>query len=416
MHTFFKRFTALAASAVMSVCAFSDYSVFAEESATVKTEVKVSFDFSDPDVKPFVNKDGSVDVIEDIITTPNSSVFLPDGKVQKEGCTFSAWSADGVYAYEPGDIFRVGTEDVVLKPIFYESADKEYFNLVYSVDINGEPYDVSELLPAVKKKKNRLVVPSLTAIQNNDARQIGWTDGEHNFLPEQKFIMPAKDVVLKPIWHYYHSLKYVAGDVDGIIGAHYADFILQEGGEKNLAEYDRFARKGYEITGWLCDYDNKVYEHYYPYVMPDADVVFSAVWKPINYNVVFKTGITGVASLKVKGETGTEITVPELDAQREGYTFGGWYKEAECTTPWDFANNTVTANITLYAMWTENTTVDSQQGTVDTNEQQNSGTDVGSVMSEGSLWIVIAVAVAAAGGVTAIVITKKKKPEERVES
>ncbi len=34
-----------------------------------------------------------------------------------------------------------------------------------------------------------------------------------------------------------------------------------------------------------------------------------------------------------------------------GYNAEGWYKEAACTNKWDFANDTVTADITLYAKW-----------------------------------------------------------------
>lgn len=33
------------------------------------------------------------------------------------------------------------------------------------------------------------------------------------------------------------------------------------------------------------------------------------------------------------------------------YLFDGWYKDAECTEKWDFENDTVTSNITLYAKW-----------------------------------------------------------------
>ena len=36
---------------------------------------------------------------------------------------------------------------------------------------------------------------------------------------------------------------------------------------------------------------------------------------------------------------------------RDGYTFTGWYKEAACTTPWNFDTDTVTGNLTLYAAW-----------------------------------------------------------------
>lgn len=50
---------------------------------------------------------------------------------------------------------------------------------------------------------------------------------------------------------------------------------------------------------------------------------------------------------------GSLATVP-TEPTKEGYTFGGWYKEAGCNNPWDFASDTVTANVTLYAKWTIN--------------------------------------------------------------
>ncbi len=37
---------------------------------------------------------------------------------------------------------------------------------------------------------------------------------------------------------------------------------------------------------------------------------------------------------------------------KSGYTFGGWYKDSTLQTPWDFADDTVTADTTLYAKWT----------------------------------------------------------------
>ena len=36
---------------------------------------------------------------------------------------------------------------------------------------------------------------------------------------------------------------------------------------------------------------------------------------------------------------------------RTGYTFGSWYKEAACTTQWNFATDTVNDDTTLYARW-----------------------------------------------------------------
>ncbi|GHV40579.1 hypothetical protein FACS1894187_21640 [Synergistales bacterium] len=55
--------------------------------------------------------------------------------------------------------------------------------------------------------------------------------------------------------------------------------------------------------------------------------------------------ITGIVS-------GATITAP-TSPTRSGYIFDGWYKEASCTNIWDFSADTVTANITLYAKWTQ---------------------------------------------------------------
>ena len=41
---------------------------------------------------------------------------------------------------------------------------------------------------------------------------------------------------------------------------------------------------------------------------------------------------------------------------RSGYTFAGWYKDDKFKTLWDFANDKVTGDITLYAKWKNNAT------------------------------------------------------------
>ncbi|MDR2202402.1 MAG: leucine-rich repeat protein [Clostridiales bacterium] len=55
-------------------------------------------------------------------------------------------------------------------------------------------------------------------------------------------------------------------------------------------------------------------------------------------------------------DSGATIEAPAVPT-REGYIFGGWYKDAEYAQSWDFASDTVTADITLYAKWTEGYTV-----------------------------------------------------------
>lgn len=42
---------------------------------------------------------------------------------------------------------------------------------------------------------------------------------------------------------------------------------------------------------------------------------------------------------------------PSVQLTYAGYTFAGWYKDADCTQAWDFSKDVVTADMTLYAKW-----------------------------------------------------------------
>ena len=73
----------------------------------------------------------------------------------------------------------------------------------------------------------------------------------------------------------------------------------------------------------------------------------------VKFTVTFNVQGHGTAPGSVEVNEGGKVTKP-TDPSAEGWTFGGWFKEAACTNAWDFASDTVTANVTLYAKWTEN--------------------------------------------------------------
>ena len=73
-----------------------------------------------------------------------------------------------------------------------------------------------------------------------------------------------------------------------------------------------------------------------------------------NYTVTFDANGHGTApDAQCVAENGKATTPAAPTAT--GYTFGGWYTDQACNTAWDFANDVVTADITLYAKWTINT-------------------------------------------------------------
>ena len=110
-------------------------------------------------------------------------------------------------------------------------------------------------------------------------------------------------------------------------------------------------KEGYRFGGWY--YDNSGSKAKWNF---DTDTVtramtLTAKWVR-TYTVAFDTS-GGSAVAPVTVDAGSTVTKP-ADPTKSGYTFGGWYKDSTLQTPWDFANDTVTEDMTLYAKWTAN--------------------------------------------------------------
>lgn len=330
MHKLSRRVASVAASAVMAVCTLNVFPAFSAEEAETIT---VHFDMSDPDISIAEDEDGNVPELNDIVTKPISSVLIPNLELEQKGKIFVGWTADGVYGLKANSVFRTSGQDITLTPVFavHKGEGIKAHYCTYEVDFgdgNGV-IDTSKDIPREIGYPNDFIKVSFMSYQNEQKKSTGWTDGEHNFLQEQYMIMPDHDVVLTPIWHNRLTFSYYAGDYDDIVGATRAEFDVIESQKKDVADTSRFARIGYKIDHWHCDYDDQDYAPLSSFVIPDAEVTMTAVWVPVEYNVVFKTGISGVPSIKVPGKTGDTIKVPELDAVNEGYTFGGWTLDGE---------------------------------------------------------------------------------------
>ena len=75
--------------------------------------------------------------------------------------------------------------------------------------------------------------------------------------------------------------------------------------------------------------------------------------KRITYTVTFNVKGHGTAPKVQTVDRGDKAKEPAA-LTAAGYAFGGWYKDEACKTKWDFAADTVTKDITLYAKWTAN--------------------------------------------------------------
>lgn len=89
------------------------------------------------------------------------------------------------------------------------------------------------------------------------------------------------------------------------------------------------------------------------YYTNDSGTLFALKAAP-GYTVAFDTrgGSTVPSAMTAQNKT----MVAPANPERSGYTFAGWYKDADCTQAWDFSKDVVTTDMTLYAKWTKNAT------------------------------------------------------------
>ncbi len=82
---------------------------------------------------------------------------------------------------------------------------------------------------------------------------------------------------------------------------------------------------------------------------------------PTGYDVKFQNGSVSPASVSGMPTnysgvpSGKKIAAPVTDPTAANYIFGGWYTTSACSTAFDFANTTITADKIIYAKWTAKT-------------------------------------------------------------
>jgi len=116
------------------------------------------------------------------------------------------------------------------------------------------------------------------------------------------------------------------------------------------------SKDNYEFDNWYGENEN--FDTPWDFNdIPESDITLYANWTPLyTYTVTFDKngGDTEAYPQSINITPRTLVSAPEIPPTRDGYGFAGWYTEAECITKWDFANNIVTENISLYALWVHN--------------------------------------------------------------
>ncbi len=126
----------------------------------------------------------------------------------------------------------------------------------------------------------------------------------------------------------YHTLKYSAGDVEGVVGTREVSFERMSYVSFDVADSKRFSRKGYTLSSWYVPLTGETINTGSMYTMPDSDITFIANWTSEVYKITFagKYGVTAnnEKNIYMNAECGSEMILPENEFMYKGYKFAGW--------------------------------------------------------------------------------------------
>ncbi|WP_180339386.1 InlB B-repeat-containing protein, partial [Peptoniphilus catoniae] len=136
-------------------------------------------------------------------------------------------------------------------------------------------------------------------------------------------------------------------------------------------------KDGYTFAGWYKDAGLTTPFNFATETI-NADITLYAKWNenppaPTSYTVTFNTN--GGSAVNQQTITAGGLVTKPADPTKDGYTFAGWYKDAGLTTPFDFVNETINADTTIYAKWTQNAvTPTPEQFTITFDKNGGTGT------------------------------------------
>jgi uncharacterized repeat protein (TIGR02543 family) len=111
-------------------------------------------------------------------------------------------------------------------------------------------------------------------------------------------------------------------------------------------------KTNYGFGGWYKE-ENCINQWNFTADTVTGDITLYAKWDTNYHTVNFEANGGNPAPDSQNITHGGKVVMPPA-MTKTNYGFGGWYKDTTYTNQWNFATDTVTGNITLYAMWDTN--------------------------------------------------------------
>jgi len=283
-----------------------------------------------------------------------SGITLPnEGGLTKIDYTFGGWNtrADGTgNNYSAGSAF-ISESDVILYA--------RWNALAYTVNFHANGGNGTPPSTQTVQAGSGITLPDGSGLSRSGFVFGGWnTDGSEagtNYQPGDSYT-PSRNITFYTVWI---NVSYtVTFDINGGNGTVPGPQTVNAGSGITLPDGIGLEKNDYIFGGWNTDSSGTGpnYSAGSSYI-PTGNITLYARWitgGTSSYTVTFD--VNGWSETPPSVQTidhGGKVTEPAV-MDRAGYTFSGWFKEAALANQWDFANDVVIGNTTLYAKWNIN--------------------------------------------------------------
>ena len=252
------------------------------------------------------------------------------------------------YLGENKNFYDVTNEELSIFDDSYTGDISYAFEVVdtYTVtfDMNGNGTDFIRY--AVQ---NRAVTTPDAPDDSDDFVFGGWFTDSACTVPYDFSTPVTSDITLYAKWTKLHTVSF------NFCGHGGSDYSIEVENGKPIDDLPAPTAEGFTFGGWFTD-PTFNHERWYPQLTVKQPITLYAKWteitiEAVQYKVTFDLNGKGSNYISIIEENKT-VTKP-ADPTADGFTFGGWFADRECTIPYDFST-LITADTTVYAKWTEN--------------------------------------------------------------
>jgi uncharacterized repeat protein (TIGR02543 family) len=193
-------------------------------------------------------------------------------------------------------------------------------------------------------------IPKLPALKRDNYAFGGWYTDNGTWNSPWDFNKPVtQDIALYAKWEHKDTVIYVTVSFVTNVGTQgLEDMSLIQG--SFAVEPPPLTKDGYAFDGW---YTETAFTRRWNFAADPvaANITLYAKWVEVHFTVRFEANGGSPDPVTQNSNSGKIVMPPPMT--KTNSAFGGWFRDEGFTSGWDFANDTVTGNLVLYAKWIE---------------------------------------------------------------